>query len=124
MDSVSPGFGELMPPQTEERKTKINWISVILGTVPGIITVVALFSVMRFQVNAQADDIKTLYGKTSTNTTAITEIKGDVQEVKNDVSDIKDDVKDIQVEQVAQGKLLERILVEVSKDDGTRRRNN
>ena len=107
--------------RAEQRKISAPW----LGFIPVMSLVAAFiggFYVMQYRQNAQAADIDRLNGKATANQTAITTLQANVSEVKNDVSDIKDDVKDIQVEQVAQGKLLERILAEVS--DGPRPRPN
>lgn len=97
-----------------QKKTGISWPALFMALLlPGIGTVGTWF-VMQYRVNAQEEVINKLDVRGAANQSAITTLQANVTEVKNDVSDIKDDVKDIQVEQVAQGKLLERILVEVS----------
>lgn len=77
--------------------------------IPGVGTVGTWF-VVQYRVNAQEEQIEQLSAGRLANHTAITTLQANVTEVREDVSDIKEDVRGIQVEQIEQGKLLERIL--------------
>ena len=95
--------------RTDQRTPGFKWLS-LYPLLMGLLGLVSIFSVIQFRVGAQDEAINGLESRADINHTAITTLQGNVTEVRNDVSDIKDDVRDIQTEQIAQGKLLERIL--------------
>lgn len=101
----------------KEEKKGIKWVEVLLAMAIPLAGVIGTWAVVQYRVNAEEENIKVLYAKAGDNKTAITTLQANTLDLRNDVSDIKSDVNEIQKEQTAQGRILERILVEVSNND-------